>query len=626
MARFTGSFEKPELIALHSNSRHPVTSHTPLPTRPPGHDAGGRLFLPHTDRAIVVAIASLLTSLVGFWYYRNINAVAYVGASTFFLLFAALDAQAQKSGNDVVRTYLAWASMFVITGAVLIFPDFTMVGLLALVDALLRSLSPTQSSRGIVLTSSLLTLSLALVMVISSEGTKIGVFREGLTLFTRFEADMRAVMAEFGWPIAADSPPISISITQAVLVSYFTAAILLWLRLYYLRYTATIREISRANEELSGARQRLQQSVLERTKLLEISRTITMPEDMTLLLGILVNSLRDIIDFGCAAIYTIEGTALRIIFHEGLLPESDALRTHMLAHPKYGAQILDMPAPIVVSDLREVAPTIDGSLLLAPLIIRGQYRGFLALRHHEPNRYDAQSIDVCMGFANQVAGAIDAAQLREAAGQALIIDERSRLARELHDSVSQSLYGIVLGTRTALHQIGAAPQEARVALEYSSNLAGTALAQVRALIFTLRPERLETIGIVKALQAQIDLIHTHTSTQIRFEANPTEPQLSLVQKETFYRIAIEAIQAAVRDRQSATVVLRLNATDGETRLTIEDDGIALSTTPAPELQNVIRGLHERAAAIQASFHVEPIAERGMRMCITAPRPDAAHAL
>lgn len=574
------------------------------------------LFLPHTDRAIVVAIASFLMSIGGFWYYRNINAVAYVVASTFFLLFAMLDAQAQRNDNDLMRTYLAWISMFVIAGAVLIFRDFTMVGLLALVDALLRSLSPTRSSRGIVLTSSLLTLSLALVIIVSNEGMKIGVFREGLTLFVRFEADMRTALARFGWPIPADTPAISISIIRAVLVSYFTAAILLWLRMYYLRYTTTIEEINRANEELSGARQRLQQSVLERTKLLEISRTIAMPEDMTLHLGILLNNLRDIIDFGCAAIYTIEGTALRIIFHEGLLPDSDELRTCMLAHPKYGAEILDMSTPIIVSDLRQVAPTIDGSLLLAPLIIRGQYHGFLALRHHEPNRYDAQSIDVCMGFANQVAGAIDAAQLREAAGQALIIDERSRLARELHDSVSQSLYGIVLGTRTALHQIGAAPKEARVALEYSSNLAGTALAQVRALIFTLRPERLETIGIVKALQTQIDLIHTHTSTQIRFETDPIEPRLSLVQKETFYRIAIEAIQAAVRDRQSATVVLRLHSTDGKTQLTIEDDGIAFATTPAPELQNVIRVIQERADAIRATFHVEPIFEHGMRMCIT----------
>jgi signal transduction histidine kinase len=68
-----------------------------------------------------------------------------------------------------------------------------------------------------------------------------------------------------------------------------------------------------------------------------------------------------------------------------------------------------------------------------------------------------------------------------------VLAERSRLARELHESVSQSLYGIVLGTRTALEQIDDAPEAARTALHYSVDLAHSTLAEMRSLIFSMRP-------------------------------------------------------------------------------------------------------------------------------------------
>lgn len=601
-----------------------VSGTTPTTTGTVAQNANDLRFPLRTDRAVAVAIAGFVISAVGLLYYRNFNAIAHTAASAIFLTFVALDAHAKRISNDALRTSIAWISMIAITATALIFPAFAAISLLAIIDGLLRSLSPTRSSRKVIVISALLTLVLVLVIVTASESSRAGISKIGITPFIRFESDLRAAFARYGVALPANAPAISITVTNTLFLLYFTTAIVLWLRIYYLRYTTTIQAISRANDELSAAQNDLQKSVLEHTKLLEISRTATMPQDTTDLLKTLVDSLREIIDFSCASICLIEGKTVRTILSEGSIGDSDAVHEQFAAHPAYERSVFEMRGPIVIADLRKISLAISGSLLAVPLIVRGQYRGFLAIGHPETGYYDAHATEVCLGFANQVASAVDAAHLREAASQALVTAERSRLARELHDSVSQSLYGIVLGTRTALHQITHAPQESRTALEYSSNLAGTALAQIRSLIFTLRPERLETVGIIGALQMQIDLLHTHTSTRIHFDAPQEEPRLSLMQKEVLYRIAVDAIQSAVRRTQGQPVAIRLHQTSDDIELTITSEDNGSSVTDDAQQCEIIRVMRERAAAIQAAVYIERMAGGGSRIIVRASLHPSAY--
>ncbi len=601
-----------------------VSGTTPTTTGTVAQNANDLRFPLRTDRAVAIAIAGFAISAVGLLYYRNFNAIAHTAASAIFLAFVALDAYAKRISNDALRTGIAWTSMIAITATVLIFPAFAVVGALAIVDGLLRSLSPTRSSQHIIVTSSILTLVLMLVILAASEGTRAGIIQIGITPFVRFENDLREAFARYGLLITSDAPKIAITFTNTVLSIYFTVAIVLWLRIYYLRYTTTIQALSLANDELTAAQNDLQKNVLEHTKLLEISRAVTMPQDMTDLLKTLVDSLREIIEFNCASICLIEGKTVRTVFSEGSLGDSSMVHAQFAAHPAYERSVFEMRGPIVIADLRKISPAISGSLLAVPLIVRGQYRGFLAIGHTATGYYDAHATEVCMGFANQVATAIDAAHLREAASQALVTAERSRLARELHDSVSQSLYGIVLGTRTALHQITHAPQESRDALEYSSNLAGTALAQIRSLIFTLRPERLETVGIIGALQMQIELLHTHTSTRIRFDAPQEEPQLSLMQKEVLYRIAVDAIQSAVRRTQGQPVAIRLHQTSDDIELAIISKNDGSNGTDEMQQHEIIRVMRERAAAIHAAVRIEHMTSSDSRIIVCAPLHPSAY--
>src|SRR5581483_1884348 len=109
--------------------------------------------------------------------------------------------------------------------------------------------------------------------------------------------------------------------------------------------------------------------------------------------------------------------------------------------------------------------------------------------------YTPRHAELALAVANQAAIAIENARLFERVQSAAATEERQKLARELHDSVSQALYGIALGARTARAQLDRDPAKAAEPLDYVLSLAQAGLAEMRALIFELRPESLATEGL-----------------------------------------------------------------------------------------------------------------------------------
>ncbi len=128
--------------------------------------------------------------------------------------------------------------------------------------------------------------------------------------------------------------------------------------------------------------------------------------------------------------------------------------------------------------------------------------------------------------------------------------ERQRIARELHDSVVQALYGIILGVRTAQATVTRDPQRAAESLDYVLQLADAGLIEMRALMFELRPQLLADEGLVRALQRQAEALQRRRGLAVEL-ALGEEPDVSLAHKEALYRVAQVAVQNVI-DHARAT--------------------------------------------------------------------------
>ncbi|HEX6385451.1 MAG TPA: GAF domain-containing protein [Anaerolineae bacterium] len=281
--------------------------------------------------------------------------------------------------------------------------------------------------------------------------------------------------------------------------------------------------------------------------------------------------------------------------------------------------------PDSAQDPRNVA--IEGdptrSELVLPLKIKGQVIGVLDIESDQLNAFDEHDVAVLQALANQVAVAIENARLYREAGQVAALQERQKLARELHDSVSQALYGIGLGTRTMLgllehHGLDETQVTAlREPLEYTMSLTEAGLAEMRALIFELRPESLEAEGLVAALTRQTDALRARHGIEVvtRFGG---EPDVPLPVKEALYRVAQEALHNVVKHAQASQVEVRL-MTNGELiSLEIEDNGRGFDAQASFPGHLGLHSMQERVQGVGGTFQVISKPKEGTCIRVEVP--------
>jgi signal transduction histidine kinase len=207
--------------------------------------------------------------------------------------------------------------------------------------------------------------------------------------------------------------------------------------------------------------------------------------------------------------------------------------------------------------------------------------------------------------------------LYEQAQELASLQERQRLARELHDSVSQALYGIGLGAYTAKETLESDPEQALASIDYILTLTEAGLAEMRALIFELRPESLEREGLVAALAKQVAVLRARYKLTVEADLGE-EPALSLERKHTLYRIAQEALNNIVKHARASIVTVRLAEEDHEIRFEVRDNGRGFE--PAGPFPGHL-GLHsmqERVTKVGGVLMIESVPGQGTRVDVRLP--------
>jgi signal transduction histidine kinase len=250
----------------------------------------------------------------------------------------------------------------------------------------------------------------------------------------------------------------------------------------------------------------------------------------------------------------------------------------------------------------------------------------LILAHSEPGYYTPARVALARAVAQQAAIAIENAHLYENAQRIAVLEERQRLSRELHDSVSQALYSIALGTRTARALLDREPSRVAEPLDFVMAQAERGLAEMRALIFELRPEALEQDGLVTALERQADLMRTRHMVAIDLNLC-AEPDVFLPAKEALYRITQEALHNTVKHAGAKRITLSLAIEEGQLTLCVGDDGAGFDASGYFPGHYGLRSMQERAAGLGGTTRIESVPGGGTTICVTVPcsQQTASHA-
>jgi PAS domain S-box-containing protein len=392
-----------------------------------------------------------------------------------------------------------------------------------------------------------------------------------------------------------------------------------------------ITEQKLAGEELE---RRVAERTRELTALLELSGTIGSTLELRPLLGLILEQLRAVVEYSHAGVISNEdGGRHTFLEYRGPYPREQVVGRAV--PPEISAMVeetLRRRAPLLVDDWQQqeggppiarmltaqgvaLSPQNEDSArgsLFVPLIVRGALVGSLGISYPAPGHYTERHAQLAMAFAQRVAIAIENARLYEAARERAALEERQRLARDLHDSVSQVLYAIALIASSAEEIRDIAPERLPHLHEQVLSLAEAGMAELRALIFELRPESLEREGLVAALEKQTVAIHARHGMTVRASLGE-EPEVPLATKNALYRIAPEALQNAVKHARPKTIDLTLDVVAGELRLCVADDGNGFDQSSDFPGHLGLLTMRERAEGIGAVLVVESAPGRGVRV-------------
>lgn len=381
-------------------------------------------------------------------------------------------------------------------------------------------------------------------------------------------------------PVAVEITP---AITRAVLPTHAQ------------QFAATHRRLAESN-----SLQRLTAALLQQQTLDDV-------------LPLVCHEAQQLTGAGGARLLLLENEAWLRVFHQTgtVMPDLESFSidddlTQLALLPK---KVLLTNEPATFSQLFQAYPEMK-SLVAIPLYLKEEVIGTLHVVN-KPGGFTQDDIRLLSLFADQAALAIANARLHEQAKQVAVAKERQRLARELHDSVTQVLYSVILyadATRLAL--AADKKSEAAANLHELRTLARQAMADMRLLLFRLHPPVLEEEGLVAALQTRLEAIEARAGLQIDLQVEG-ENGLPIALEDELYKIAQEALNNVVKHAKAEEVSLHLRFTTQACWLTIHDDGVGFDPAKAQRTGGLgLRGIRERVAQIGGTLSLESTPEGG----------------
>jgi signal transduction histidine kinase len=351
----------------------------------------------------------------------------------------------------------------------------------------------------------------------------------------------------------------------------------------------------------------------------ELSRYLRLDQVLQALVDTAVGLLHA--DKGSLLMWDDRHERLTLRFHHGFRPEMVA-QVSLAPGQGVAGRVAVSGEPVIVADTgrdprvtRSITePEGIRSFMQVPITAGGEILGVFSADSLRPGAFGDAELHLLVTLAQRAARAIENAQRYERVQEIVVAEERSRLARELHDAVTQTLFSASLIADVLPRVWALDPEKGRLQLEEVRLLTRGALAEMRTLLLELRPEAL-TDAKMEDLLGQLGRAltgRTGVPVSLTVEGRTTLPAAVQV---ALYRVAQEALNNIARHAEAAQVEVRYHSEPGRAHLSIRDDGRGFEVDQVERDHFGLQNMRERAAAIGARLEIVSQPGAGTRIAV-----------
>ncbi|MCZ7544788.1 MAG: GAF domain-containing sensor histidine kinase [Anaerolineae bacterium] len=388
-----------------------------------------------------------------------------------------------------------------------------------------------------------------------------------------------------------------------------------------------------AREPLESDTAKLQQRNRELSILNAIAQALNAEVDLTQALHTALAQVAELLDLRTGWVWLIsEETGQFYLAAAQALPpalENDPRRmdgaSYCYCLDTYQSGDLEGAANVNVMACSRLDALVDGADGLRyhasiPLYAHGRQLGLLNVASADWRELSPDDLRLLYTVGDMLSIAVERARLFARSVQLGAVEERNRLAREIHDTLAQGLSAITLQLETAaaLLESGADPARAQQAIDRALALTRANLDEARRSVLDLRAAPLEGCTLAEAVEALAQSAAEAAGLDLRFEATGGDQPLPLRVEVGLYRVAQEALNNVVRHAEAGQLAVSLTATPDAVRLVIEDDGRGFDAAAPQESRYGLTGMNERVRLLGGKLDLSTDPGAGTRVAVTVP--------